>query len=56
VKWYDLIKGIEQHRDSEQYSPNQLEELEATIVQSGIDSPQSLAILKKKIYRTRVPK
>ena len=45
VKWYDPIKGIEQHRDSEQYLKS-VEELEATLVQSGIDSPQSLAILK----------
>lgn len=45
VKWYDPIKGIEPHRDSEQYLKS-VEELEATLVQSGIDSPQSLAILK----------
>ncbi len=45
VKWYDPIKGIEQHRDSEQYLKS-VEELETTLVQSGIDSPQSLAILK----------
>ena len=45
VKWYDPIKGIEPHRDSEQYLKS-VEELEATLVKSGIDSPQSLAILK----------
>ena len=45
VKWYDPIKGIEPHRDSEQYLKS-VEELEATLVQSDIDSPQSLAILK----------
>ena len=45
VKWYDPIKGIEQHRDSEQYLKS-VEELEATLVQSGIDSPESLAVLK----------
>ncbi len=45
VKWYDPIKGIEPHRDSEQYL-KLVEELETTLVQSSIDSPQSLAILK----------
>jgi hypothetical protein len=45
VKWYDPIKGIEQHRDSEQYLKS-VEELEATLVKSGIDSPESLALLK----------
>ena len=46
VKWYDPIKGIEQHRDSEQYLKS-VEDLEAKFVQSGIDSPESLAALKE---------
>ena len=44
VKWYDPIKGIEQHRDSEQYLKS-VEDLEAKLVQSGIDSPESLTVL-----------
>jgi hypothetical protein len=44
VKWYDPIKGIEQHRDSEQYLKS-VEDLEAKLVQSGIDSPESLMVL-----------
>lgn len=45
VNWYDPIKGIEPHRDSEQYLKS-VRDLETKLVQSGIDSPETLTALK----------
>ena len=45
VKWYDPIKGIEPHRDSEQYLKS-VEDFETKFAQSGIDSPETLTALK----------
>ncbi len=44
VQWYDPIKGIEPHRDSEQYL-RLVQDLEAQLAQSGIDSPESSTVL-----------
>ncbi len=47
-KWYDSIKGIEPHRDTEQYLKS-VQDLEASLFQEGLDSPkvdEALKVLK----------
>jgi hypothetical protein len=44
-QWYDPIKGIEPHRDTEQYLKS-VQDLEASLFQSGLDSPKADEALK----------
>ncbi len=44
-QWYDPIKGIEPHRDTEQYLKS-VQDLEASLFQSGLDSPKTDEALK----------
>jgi hypothetical protein len=44
-QWYDPIKGIEPHRDTEQYLKS-VQDLEASLFQSGLDSPKVDEALK----------
>ncbi len=44
-QWYDPIKGIEPHRDTEQYLKS-VQDLEASLFQPGLDSPKVDEALK----------
>jgi hypothetical protein len=45
-QWYDPIKGIEAHRDTEQYLKS-VQDLEASLFQAGLDSPKVDEALKE---------
>ncbi len=45
-QWYDRIKGIEPHRDTEQYLKS-VQDLETSLFQLGLDSPKADEALKE---------
>lgn len=52
-QWYDPIKGIEPHRETEQYLKS-VQDLEASLFQSGLDSPkvdEALKVLQDESYK-----
>lgn len=46
TQWYDPLKGIEPHRDTEQYLKS-VQDLEASLLQSGLESPPVEVALKE---------